>query len=183
MCIRDRLNTAPLFRTGVRAGHPSRPVRRECSATNRSVMSRRTHSAAGLRGRSAHREPPRSCRTFRRMNLTNHPAAAVRAGFPHPHWNYSPPHCLSVPVSYTHLMFFRCFSKNIYARRRENEFFKNIFKKIKNFFVLQKNRIRDIKGYRYRKCPHCKAMLRLPKRRGRHTVICPRCKKRFEVKI
>ena len=80
-------------------------------------------------------------------------------------------------------MFFRCFSKNIYARRRENEFFKNIFKKIKNFFVLQKNRIRDIKGYRYRKCPHCKAMLRLPKRRGRHTVICPRCKNRFEVKI
>ena len=80
-------------------------------------------------------------------------------------------------------MFFRCFSKNIYARRRENEFFKNIFKKIKNFFVLQKNRIRDIKGYRYRKCPHCKAMLRLPKRRGRHTVICPRCTKRCEVKI
>ena len=95
---------------------------------------------------------------------------------------------LSIVLLVLHLasvgyMFFRFFSKNIYARRRENEFFKNIFKKIKNFFVLQKNRIRDIKGYRYRKCPHCKAMLRLPKRRGRHTVICPRCKKRFEVKI
>ena len=80
-------------------------------------------------------------------------------------------------------MFFRCLSKNIYARRRENEFFKKIFRSIKNFFVLQKNRIRDRKDYRYRKCPHCKAMLRLPKREGTHTVKCPRCSKRFEVKV
>lgn len=80
-------------------------------------------------------------------------------------------------------MTFRCFSRNIYARRRENEFFKKIFKSIKNFFVLQKNRIRDYKDYRYRKCPKCKAMLRLPKREGTHTAVCPRCKNRFEVKI
>lgn len=80
-------------------------------------------------------------------------------------------------------MFYRCFSRNIAARRRENEIFTGFFRKIKNFFILTKNRIRDIKGFRYRKCPHCKAMLRLPRRKGQHSVVCPRCHERFEVKI
>ena len=80
-------------------------------------------------------------------------------------------------------MLFRLFSRNIYARRKENEKFMSFFRGIKNFFVLTKNRIWDIKGYRYRKCPKCKAMLRLPRRKGKHTVVCPRCKDRFDVKI
>ena len=80
-------------------------------------------------------------------------------------------------------MTFRMLSKNVYKRRRENEAFMKIFRPVKNLFVLTKNRIRDVKGFRYRKCPHCKATLRLPKRKGEHSVICPRCKKRFTVKI
>lgn len=80
-------------------------------------------------------------------------------------------------------MFYRSFSRNITARRRENEVFMGFFRRIKGFFVLTKNRIRDIKGFRYRKCPHCKAMLRLPRRKGQHSVVCPRCHERFEVKI
>lgn len=80
-------------------------------------------------------------------------------------------------------MFYRCFSRNTVARRRENEVFMGFFKRIKGFFVLTKNRIRDIKGFRYRKCPHCGAMLRLPRRKGQHGVVCPRCHERFEVKI
>lgn len=78
-------------------------------------------------------------------------------------------------------MLYRCLSRNIAARRRENEVFSSFFKKIKNFFILQKNKIRDIKNFRYKKCPHCKATLRLPKRKGTHSVICPRCSKRFDV--
>jgi hypothetical protein len=31
-------------------------------------------------------------------------------------------------------------------------------------------------------CPHCKANLRLPRKKGKHSVVCPRCKERFEVK-
>lgn len=80
-------------------------------------------------------------------------------------------------------MIYRCFSRNVAARRRENEIFTGFFRRIKGFFVLTKNRIRDIKGFRYRKCPHCKAMLRLPRRKGQHGVVCPRCHERFEVKI
>lgn len=80
-------------------------------------------------------------------------------------------------------MFYRVLSKNIWARRRENEVFMKVFRAVKNFFILQKNRIRDFKSYRYVKCTHCKAVLRLPKRKGEHPVICPRCKKRFTAKV
>ena len=34
----------------------------------------------------------------------------------------------------------------------------------------------------YKKCIHCKTVLRLPLKKGVHTVKCPNCKKRFEVK-
>lgn len=80
-------------------------------------------------------------------------------------------------------MFFRVLSRNVYARRKENAVFLKVWNPVKNFFILQKNRIRDAKSYRYRKCPHCKAVLRLPKRKGEHPVVCPRCKKRFNVKV
>ncbi len=80
-------------------------------------------------------------------------------------------------------MIYRMLSRNIYKRRRENEIFLKLFKPVKSFFILTKNRIRDAKSFRYRKCPHCKAMLRLPKRKGNHPVICPRCKQRFTAKV
>ena len=67
---------------------------------------------------------------------------------------------------------YRMFSKNIAKRRRENE-------KFCNFFNLQKNKWRDRKTHVYRKCPSCKAVLRLPRAKGKHSVVCPRCKNRF----
>ena len=72
-------------------------------------------------------------------------------------------------------IFFRQFSRNIQKRRRENE-------KFCGFFKLRRNKFRDRKTPVYRKCPHCRAVLRLPRAKGRHAVICPRCKNRFEVK-
>lgn len=70
---------------------------------------------------------------------------------------------------------FRFMSRNIAKRRRENE-------KFTGFFKLMKNKRRDRKTHVYRKCPACRAVLRLPKAKGRHTVVCPRCKNRFSVK-
>ncbi|MBO5416264.1 MAG: hypothetical protein J6A83_06515 [Clostridia bacterium] len=70
---------------------------------------------------------------------------------------------------------YRVMSRNIAKRRAENERFCN-------FFKLRRNKFRDRKTHIYRKCPDCKAVLRLPKLKGKHSVVCPRCKKRFEVK-
>lgn len=78
---------------------------------------------------------------------------------------------------------FRCFSKNIPARQRENRAFLRFFGKIRGWFVLQNNRFRDRKTHIYRKCPGCKRVLRLPKISGAHTVCCPCCGKRFHVKV
>lgn len=72
------------------------------------------------------------------------------------------------------VIFFRMFSRNIQKRRRENDRFCG-------FFKLRRNKFRDRKTHIYKKCPHCKAVLRLPKAKGKHTVICPRCKNRFNV--
>ncbi len=79
-------------------------------------------------------------------------------------------------------MIYRVFSKNIPARRKENERFMRAWKKVKGYFVLQKNKIRDIKHFTYKKCPACKSVLRLPRKKGKHNVVCPKCKNRFGVR-
>ncbi len=78
---------------------------------------------------------------------------------------------------------FRYFSKNLYKRRKENDDFLRLVKRIGAFFRLQRDRIRDRKTHVYRKCNACKSVLRLPKKPGKHTVCCPRCSHRFEVYI
>ncbi|MBR5261944.1 MAG: hypothetical protein IKV47_07230 [Oscillospiraceae bacterium] len=81
------------------------------------------------------------------------------------------------------IMFFRVLSRNIYKRRAENERFLKLWRPTAAFFKLQWDRLREIKTNRYRKCPDCKAVLRLPNKKGDHTVVCPRCRKRFDVRI
>lgn len=77
---------------------------------------------------------------------------------------------------------FRVLSRNVYKRRNENMKFMSIWGKIKGFFKLKKSKFRDRKTHIFRVCPQCKANLRLPKVKGTHTVKCPRCSHRFEVK-
>lgn len=79
-------------------------------------------------------------------------------------------------------MIFRAMSHNYKARRRENDWFFGVVRKVKNFFKLQKNRFKDRKTHVYKKCPKCKAVLRLPKAKGKHTAVCPRCQNHFAVK-
>ena len=78
---------------------------------------------------------------------------------------------------------FRILSRNIYKRQRENQWYQKQAGRVKSFFTLQKNKRRDRKTHIYRKCKHCKQVLRLPRTKGKHTVNCPCCHKRFEVKI
>ncbi len=78
---------------------------------------------------------------------------------------------------------FRYFSKNLYKRRKENGDFLRLVKRITAFLRLQRDRIRDRKTHVYRKCKKCKAILRLPKKPGEHSVCCPQCSHRFKVYI
>ena len=80
-------------------------------------------------------------------------------------------------------LYFRYFSRNLAARYKENAAFMRIFRKVLGFFKRQKVKFRDRKTHVFRRCPHCRANLRLPKQKGKHTVRCPRCSKEFETKV
>ncbi|MBQ4557270.1 MAG: hypothetical protein IJA60_06465 [Clostridia bacterium] len=77
----------------------------------------------------------------------------------------------------------RYLSKNIYKRREENRKFLGIWQKFKGFFTYARDKFRDRKVCRYRKCKHCHAALRLPIKKGKNSVKCPRCGKSFKVNI
>ena len=80
-------------------------------------------------------------------------------------------------------MFFRMFSRNVQKRWAENNKYMTYRNKVTGWFGLQKRKWNDRKTHRYRKCPYCKATVRLPYKKGNHTVGCPRCHKDFQVKI
>ena len=77
----------------------------------------------------------------------------------------------------------RVFSKNTAVRSRENQRYLSWRTKVIQFFKRQQNRIKFRKTKSYRKCPKCKCILCLPKKKGTHTVKCPKCGEHFNVKI
>ena len=79
------------------------------------------------------------------------------------------------------LYMYRCLSKNIYKRQAENRKYLVLRNKFTSFFRLQKNKFRERKTHVYKKCTYCKAIVRLPRRKGKHVVCCPRCRKDFNV--
>ncbi|MBR4865745.1 MAG: hypothetical protein IKU11_03590 [Clostridia bacterium] len=80
-------------------------------------------------------------------------------------------------------MFFRFLSRNTYKRSMENRKFMELFGRVKQWILLQKNKIKYRKTHVYRACPSCKMVLRLPRKAGEHEVKCPRCAARFRVKV
>ena len=80
------------------------------------------------------------------------------------------------------LVIFRMLSRNLEKRRRENYIFTekiNFIKRKRDFYIKKKND----KLHIYKKCPSCKAILRLPRKIGKHTTVCPKCGKEFKVKV
>lgn len=78
---------------------------------------------------------------------------------------------------------YRFMSRKHDKRRRENEVFLKMWKPLKGWFTLQRDRFRDRKTARYRKCKHCRAIIKLPNKKGKHTVRCPKCGELFDVRI
>lgn len=80
------------------------------------------------------------------------------------------------------IIFFRTFSKNIEARKKERK----LFLKIKNYMIqpfeiIIKN-VKD-KEHIYKKCYKCKTILRLPlpSKRGIKHTKCPTCHKKLTI--
>ena len=74
---------------------------------------------------------------------------------------------------------FRMFSKNIYARNRENDKYLNFFSPLSRWLKL-KLRSKQDPSNKYFSCPKCKQMVRVPKGHGTVVVTCPNCQNKFE---
>ncbi|MBQ7136505.1 MAG: hypothetical protein IJO43_00830 [Bacilli bacterium] len=84
-----------------------------------------------------------------------------------------------VEIFIVSIMLYRFFSKNIYARRRENNVFLKIKNKMLKPFKNIKRNIKD-KDHVYKRCRKCKKTLKLPlpSKRGIKHAKCPHCGKR-----
>jgi hypothetical protein len=90
-------------------------------------------------------------------------------------------------VGYVPLAFsvYRSLSKNIDQRRRENEVFVKVLRKLRFWTQKNKEQIhakksqRQDKEHKYYKCPSCGAQLRVPKGKGKICITCPKCRKEF----
>lgn len=79
--------------------------------------------------------------------------------------------------------FYRFFSKDLSKRRAENQQFMKLVKWVQTKTKLPLRKMKDIKTHRYRTCSNCETTLRLPRKRGKHQVRCPRCKELNQVRI
>lgn len=84
-------------------------------------------------------------------------------------------------LSYIPLGFgvFRIFSRNIEKRRMENHRFSMLAKPVYLMLLRTRTRLSERKTRKYMKCPGCRAVLRLPRGKGRILVTCPKCKTEF----
>lgn len=80
------------------------------------------------------------------------------------------------------LSYFRIFSRNVARRREENARFVRWTRGIGGWAAGLRDRWRQRKDYRFFRCPGCRAMLRVPRGKGRIRVTCRKCGNAFERK-
>ena len=80
--------------------------------------------------------------------------------------------------------FYRSMSRQMAKRQKETQWFLRTKYKVCHPIKSRRgNRPYDTVTHVFRNCPQCKAVLRLPREKGKHTAKCPRCSHRFSVKI
>ena len=78
--------------------------------------------------------------------------------------------------------YFRMFSRNIARRREENARYLQLEYKVTSAVRDWWDRLRQRKDYAFFRCPECRAMLRVPRGKGRIRVTCRKCGNAFERK-
>lgn len=76
----------------------------------------------------------------------------------------------------------RMFSRDIYKRQKENDWYLQKRGAVKRWFRSLKDRWQQRKEYRFFRCPSCHTLLRVPKGKGKLLLTCRKCGNRFERK-
>lgn len=75
--------------------------------------------------------------------------------------------------------YFRMFSRDLYRRRSENERFLREKEKLAARWRVTVERWKQRKSYKFFTCPSCKAVMRVPRGRGKIRIVCHRCGSTF----
>lgn len=77
----------------------------------------------------------------------------------------------------------RALSKKVHLRMAENRKYLKLRTAFLNECTGVFMRFKERKTHVYKKCPHCKAILRLPRKPGKHSVTCRGCGYRFRMTV
>ena len=75
--------------------------------------------------------------------------------------------------------YFRMLSRNLYKRRTENENYLRLRARVLSRLRLVKERWIQRKEYKFFTCPSCKAVMRVPRGRGKIKIVCRKCGSSF----
>ena len=76
----------------------------------------------------------------------------------------------------------RIMSKNVEARRNENELFLDHAGRFRPWLRNPSAALKEARTYKHAVCPDCGQKVRVPRGKGKLRVTCPKCHKKFEVK-
>ena len=77
------------------------------------------------------------------------------------------------------LTYYRMFSRDLYRRRSENERYLRAVEKQRGKLRVLKERWKQRKDYKFFSCPSCKAVMRVPRGRGKIRIVCHKCGNTF----
>ncbi len=77
------------------------------------------------------------------------------------------------------LTYFRMFSRDLYRRRSENERYLREKEKLSARLRILRERWNQRKDYKFFTCPSCKAVMRVPRGRGKIRIVCHKCGNTF----
>ena len=77
------------------------------------------------------------------------------------------------------LKYFRMLSRNVYKRRSENEGYLRRKQQLLSRLRVFKERWRQRKDYKFFTCPSCRAVMRVPRGRGKIRIVCHKCGNTF----
>lgn len=77
------------------------------------------------------------------------------------------------------LTYFRMFSRDLYRRRSENERYLREKEKLLAKGRILRERWKQRKDYKFFSCPSCKAVMRVPRGRGKIRIVCHKCGNTF----
>ena len=77
------------------------------------------------------------------------------------------------------LTYFRMLSRNVYKRRSENEGYLRRKQQLLSRLRVMKERWKQRKDYKFFTCPSCRAVMRVPRGRGKIRIVCHKCGNTF----